>query len=384
MKKILITVIIASMLGFNTIAYAAEEGTGVDAGITPDSILYPVDKLVEDVQLTLTSDPQKEAELLLDFSQERLAEASQMTEEQKTEYAETAVDGYIETLNQAQEKVAEVAADENTPTEVKENLAEELNTTAEVDENIEASLDTEQQEQLEEKTTEVSYTANVVKNLDAATVKTLREAGMGFGQIAHTIALSQLSGKSVEEISGLIKEGNGIGSIAKELGIHPSKINVKTSKETAQEDSQETPVEEQTENTTGDSSTQTATALAAASETLTQSTISQTADNSTKTTYKKDDKKAAVNVKKESEKTITNTQSKDASVKENSTDNKEVTQSEVTNDGQTKISDTKDDSKSEIKDNGQEKVSDTKAGGNNEAKDTKNDKSNKDNGKGKK
>lgn len=233
MKRFLIVLIVVSMLGFNTIAFASEvdqttdvqTDQTVEAGITPDSILYSADQLFEDLQLLLTTDPEKDAELLLKFAQERLAEAKEMTEEQKTEYVKAAMEDYIATLNQAEEKVTEVAADEGTTEEVKEELSQQLEDTATVDESIEGSLDTEQQEQLEEETTEAGYTASVVKDLDPEVVKTLREAGMGFGNIAHTVALAELSGKSVDEIAAMIDEGKGIGNIAKELGIHPSKMN---------------------------------------------------------------------------------------------------------------------------------------------------------------
>lgn len=252
MKRFLISLIVVSMLGFNTIAFASVEGQAVqqtegqtvDAGITPDSILYSADKLFEDLQLLLTTDSEKEAELLLKFAQERLAEAKVMTEEEKTEFVKTAMDAYIETLDQAEEKVTEVATDESTSDEVKDQLTQKLEDTANVDGSIQENLDTEQQGQLEEKTTEVSYTANVVKNIDVEVVKALREEGMGFGNIAHTVALAELSGKSVDEIAAMIKEGKGIGNIAKELGIHPSKMNNKA--EVAEEDaaSEETAGEE--------------------------------------------------------------------------------------------------------------------------------------------
>jgi hypothetical protein len=145
------------------------------------------------------------------------------------------MEDYTLALDKAEDKVTEVAADESTTEEVKEELSSELQDTTEVDENIQENLDSQQQEQLEEETTEAAFTANVVKNLDATVVQALRDKGMGFGQIAHTIALSELSGKSVDEIAGLIAQGKGIGKIAKDLGIHPSKMNDKKSNEASEE-----------------------------------------------------------------------------------------------------------------------------------------------------
>lgn len=310
MKKFLVALVVVSMLGFNTIAFAAEEGQTVDAGVTPDSIFYSADKLFEDLQLLLTTDSEKEAELLLQFAQERLAEAKEMTEEEKTEFVKTAMDAYIETLGQAEEKVTEVAADEDTTQEVKEELSEQLEDTAEVDESIEENLDPEQQEELEEKTTEVSYTASVVKDLDVEVVKTLREAGMGFGNIAHTVALSELSGKSVDEIAAMIEEGKGIGNIAKELGLHPSKMNksVEVADETdgeepADEDtSSEEVAEESGENTTDTNNTQ----QTVSTLTTSQVTSKQVQATSVKAPVKQNEVKASDDNKDKNEKSNEN------------------------------------------------------------------------------
>lgn len=261
MKKFLAALIVVSMLGFNSIAFAAEEGQAVqqeeqtvEAGITPDSILYSADKLFEDLQLLLTTNSEKEAELLLKFAQERLAEAREMSEEEKTEFVKSAMDAYIEILDRAEEKVTEAVVDENTSEEVKEELTEELQETAEVDETIEEDLDIEQQEELEEKTEEVSYTANVVKDLDVEIVKALREEGMGFGNIAHTVALARLSGKTVDEVAAMMKEGKGVGNIAKELGLHPSDKNKNIALE--EEAPEETPEENSGEETANEDETE--------------------------------------------------------------------------------------------------------------------------------
>lgn len=288
MKKFLVALIVVSMLGFNSIAFAAEEGQAVqqeeqtvDAGITPDSILYSADKLFEDLQLLITTDSEKEAELLLQFAKERLAEAKEMSEEDKVEFVKSAMDAYIETLDKAEEKVTEVALDENTSEEVKEELTEDLEETAEVDEDIEEDLDDEQQEELEEKTEEVSYTANVVKDLDVEIVKALREEGMGFGNIAHTVALSRLSGKSVDEIAAMMKEGKGVGNIAKELGLHPSDKNKKIAIEEEDEDTEEAGEENSAEEAVNEDETGEAEVVDEASETAENNTSEDANKNET-------------------------------------------------------------------------------------------------------
>lgn len=228
MKKLMVLVIVLSMLAFSTNAYAADDGAAVDPGITPDSILYTADKLFEDLQLAFTFDSEDQANLLLMFSQERLAEAKEMTEQEKSEYVQVAINDYIVKLEQAQEKVLEVVTDESMDEEVKEELTQDLEETADVDDEIQENLDEEQIEELEEKTEEVVYNANVVKDIDVQVVKSLRDNGLGFGQIAQAVLLAEISGKSIDEVGALFTgEEKGLGDVAKELGIHPSDIKGK-------------------------------------------------------------------------------------------------------------------------------------------------------------
>lgn len=254
MKRFLAAVIAASMVAFNSLAYAAEAGTTVDAGITPDSIFYTVDKLFEDLQLVFASSTEEEAGLLLEFAQERLAEAKEMTVQEKTQFVETAIKDYMTTLEQAQDAVLEVVTDEDQDQEVKEELIGELEETTEVDEEIQENLDDEQQEELEEATEQVAFTANVVKNIDVETVASLREQGFGFGQIAHVVVLAEKSGKTVEEIAGLVKDDKrGIGEVARELGVQPSEMkpkSLKTAEAVPEEEAGEDTAEETPDDTT--------------------------------------------------------------------------------------------------------------------------------------
>lgn len=223
MKKLIVSITMTGILLFNTVAYAAGEGVEVNPGITPDSILYTVDKLLEDLQFSLASNTEKEAELLLKFAQERLAEAKKMTTQEKSEFVQAAIEDYIKTIDKAQEKVAEVITSENIDDHVKEKLNTELEEGVQIDEKVKEELTDDKKEELSEKTEEIVYTAKVVKGIDKAVVQTLREEGLGFGQIAKIALLSETSGKSIDEIAVLITEkGMGLGNVAKELGVHPS------------------------------------------------------------------------------------------------------------------------------------------------------------------
>ena len=54
-----------------------------EAGVTPDSILYPLERLMESIQVILTFSADGKAELLVECSKERLAEAEIMTQENR-------------------------------------------------------------------------------------------------------------------------------------------------------------------------------------------------------------------------------------------------------------------------------------------------------------
>jgi hypothetical protein len=97
MKNKLIALLMAAVMTLSTpiAALATETGdVSKKAGITPDSILYPVDKLIEDIREALTSNDVDKAILLTDCAEERLAEAQLMMKEGETKLAQVAADNY--------------------------------------------------------------------------------------------------------------------------------------------------------------------------------------------------------------------------------------------------------------------------------------------------
>lgn len=63
MNKKLLAFISALIISSN-LTIAKADVQGVDAGVTPDSILYPVDKLIDEVKIALTFDEEKKLKLL--------------------------------------------------------------------------------------------------------------------------------------------------------------------------------------------------------------------------------------------------------------------------------------------------------------------------------
>lgn len=96
MKKMAVLVAAVLVLtGFSTKAFAAEVTTQTTqtiqttssavsykeaAGITPDSLLYTIDKAVDQLRLVLANTAEKQAAVNADIAKERLGESEVMTE----------------------------------------------------------------------------------------------------------------------------------------------------------------------------------------------------------------------------------------------------------------------------------------------------------------
>jgi hypothetical protein len=232
----------------------------VEAGVTPEnSFLYTLDRFIEDLQLQITTDSEKETELLLQFANERMLEAKVLTEDGKTEFLKESVDDYKELLNDAQDKFTETNLNDDVDDTTKETLATDLenatNVDADVEDAVKSELGDDAATDLEDEKASTKMVAHVVKDIDENVVKTLRNEGFGYGQIAHIVALSNASGKSLDEVSSMVKDGTkGFGQVAKELGLHPSQISGKSKKQvetTKPEDSNDsTDVEKNTDDST--------------------------------------------------------------------------------------------------------------------------------------
>jgi len=225
MKRLLTTAVLTGVLAFGTAASADEVIETTDPGTTPDEFLFTFDQLFEELKLLVTFNDEKEAQLLLDFASERLAEAAAMSEEEKDEYVQEALEDYLAALEEAQEKVTEVVVEEETNSEGADELTEELEDAAEIGDDLAENADDELKEELEEAAEEAKVVANVVKDLEQEMVTQLREQNLGYGQIAQIFWLAEASGQTVEEIAAIYTEDKvGFGQAAKQLGVHPSKM----------------------------------------------------------------------------------------------------------------------------------------------------------------
>lgn len=82
-----------------------------DAGITPDSPLYGLDKAMERLRVAFARGEVRKAELKLKYAEERLSETEQMLDEGNDEAAAESEEAYNEELEETQELAEGIEAD---------------------------------------------------------------------------------------------------------------------------------------------------------------------------------------------------------------------------------------------------------------------------------
>ena len=98
-----------------------------DAGITPDSPLYGLDKAMERLRVAFARGEVNKAELKLKYAEERLSETEQMLDEGNDEAAAESEEAYNEELEETQELAEGIEADGN-----EDNAEEALNDVSEI------------------------------------------------------------------------------------------------------------------------------------------------------------------------------------------------------------------------------------------------------------
>lgn len=229
-KAKLIDYIVDSYQEMEEVLVTEEEST-IEAGLTPDSFFYFLDRMVENVQLSLTSDSVEKAKLLTQIALERLEELNSLDEEKKLEYMNNLVGDYYSSLEDASQAVEDAGQQGQDVSEVVEELEEVVKKS----ENIELpNTGTEEgneeiKEQLES-VKEIIVRAKVVMDVPTENVTALRKQGLGYGQIALINKIANASGTSIEEVITTYQENQDIGNTIKALGMHPSELNSKGKK----------------------------------------------------------------------------------------------------------------------------------------------------------
>ena len=217
---------------------SAQEAT--DAGVTPDSFLWGLDKALDNLNMLLTFDKGEKAKKGIEIARERLLEVKAMVEENKLGAAEKAKEEHGKTLVKVNQNINEIEDDDSTE-EIKEVIEiekelEELNedveqTFDEVKVKIEVKGELNQQQKdlidsilsgLQEQTREVEI--EIKNKKDKTKIKIKTETGK--------------SEKEVEEEVDGIEEEKGLADIKKEKAVEEIE-NAKEDLEELEKDLQE-------------------------------------------------------------------------------------------------------------------------------------------------
>ncbi len=129
-RKIAVLLVLAILLTvLPTVGFAAEESGGndtIETGITPDSWLYGFDQFLKEMQLFFTFNTVAKAGLLHDISEERLAEAREMIEQNKERYGTVALQAYKAALERAVQVLEKAIVDGKDISEVAEEYGSTL------------------------------------------------------------------------------------------------------------------------------------------------------------------------------------------------------------------------------------------------------------------
>ncbi|WP_027625430.1 DUF5667 domain-containing protein [Clostridium lundense] len=110
MKKIT-TLVAAAAIIFNlggSVLAADPTSLQDKAGITPDSILYPVDQAIDNLKISLAQNTDSKVQTLADIAEERLGEGEVLASEEKGDLAQTAIEDFNNKMEQASQEVQNV------------------------------------------------------------------------------------------------------------------------------------------------------------------------------------------------------------------------------------------------------------------------------------
>lgn len=214
-------------LGSETVNLPAVEvkDLSADAGLTPASGLYFLDRLVEDIQLAVTSDKEKEATLLNGFSMERLAEIQKLPEEERATYIKELTADFTTSLGEV-DKVVETTA--LSGEKLSDSVLNQTKETSELGKNLlsqfTGQLDSAVLENMSQTANQLGVKVDVTKEVSAEDLMKMSQEGLNFNQMATVSQLSGLSGLSNSDILEKFKTDNGFSDLSNGLGLDSSKL----------------------------------------------------------------------------------------------------------------------------------------------------------------
>ncbi len=226
------------------VAYAADRAV-------PGDFLYPLDRAVEDVRLSLALSPTQAARLQVANAGERLSEAAQLASAGDEEDFETAIAEYGQTISQLLQNIGQLPSEDQAKLmallgpilDDQNDQIQELIDEIPTEETSESPVtETEEPEEPEETSTPVEPAVEVTPKNESArcdgeqyrpvadnlaatyqadpdTILDWFCKGYGFGEIALALKTSEDAGVSPEELFNLKQELGGWGQVWKALGL---------------------------------------------------------------------------------------------------------------------------------------------------------------------
>lgn len=221
MKKLLIMF----ALLFTLMPAVQAEGEEVPAGTTPDSIFYFIDKAIESLDLALTFNDEAKVEKLIAYAEERLAEAEEMTEEQKEEYIEELILEYLEMLEEASDEMMDL--DEEAAEELETELDEAITNSDELADKLPLDL----YEKLESKKGAAYIKFSVLKDSlgenSEEIINLANENDLGLGELAKIAAGAQMLEQDFLETLQAVIEAGGVEEYFAQFDIQVSDLVTK-------------------------------------------------------------------------------------------------------------------------------------------------------------
>ncbi|MEA4827975.1 MAG: DUF5667 domain-containing protein [Clostridium sp.] len=178
MKKL--RVFVASLVVLANISGAAFAEGSISfsdaAGITPDSILYGVDKALDSAKVALSFSDEKKVETIADVAEERLGESEVMVKEGQEDLAKTAIEEYSKDMQEANELLQGIIKDTEGE-EVAPAGNEENSTTTEQSANDQNATKTTDENKVDEEDVKIDEDKNKdVKELETAIIARQQKA----------------------------------------------------------------------------------------------------------------------------------------------------------------------------------------------------------------
>ena len=245
MPVLLLGMLMVSLMG--SFVLAADDVLDVDAGVAPDSALYVLDTLADDVNLALTFNDADKAELAVEIAEERLAETEVMIEIGDADAADEAQVEHDESIADAEKALEEIDSDGSV--ENSEEAVAEIESVRERVRNHAEKVEAVKNRIMEKK--RATMNAEQIAHMEAVFGKIVAKAQGMESKVDQKkenakVKYKALSGLTDEEIEGKFAEIEN-----KVKSERAEKVKTKTETMNAGEDSE---LQEQTETQTGQDS----------------------------------------------------------------------------------------------------------------------------------